>query len=131
MNLNWQPLLAFCSHRFNFTEKSQNGRQKETRLAPKQMELRVVGLFPNSAFKKKHKPTHPQVSGACALKRAVQQLSRRFSVECGAAAAPRGGCPCRMRKEVPETLNLSQSPTCPLRRRQVPPSSLRTHSGRG
>ncbi|XP_043303470.1 uncharacterized protein LOC122427821 [Cervus canadensis] len=26
-------------------------------------------------------------------------------------------CPCRMRKEVPETLNLSPSPTCPLRRR--------------
>lgn len=54
------------------------------------MELRVVGLFPNLAFKKKKK-THPQVSGACALKRAVQQLSRRFSAECGAAATPRGG----------------------------------------
>ena len=52
------PCLLFLHpDLFSFTEKSQNGRQKEIRLAPKQMELRVVGLFPNLALKKKKKQT--------------------------------------------------------------------------
>ncbi|VCW98850.1 unnamed protein product, partial [Gulo gulo] len=59
--------------------------------------------------------------GACALKRAAQQLSRRFSPKCNTIGTRRverkWPCPCGIGKEVPETLNPGQGTTCPLRRR--------------